>query len=53
MNESIFKLFDSEIIIVSMKTTQQQKVKTIINKFNKFSNEASEEDNANFKKCFL
>ena len=53
MNENIFKLFDSEIIIISMKIIWQQKVKATTNKFNKFSNEASEEDDVNFEKCFL
>ena len=53
MNKNIFKLFDSEIIIISMKIVWQQKVKTTTNKFNKFSNEASEKNNMNFEKCFL
>ena len=53
MNKSIFKLFDSEIIIILMKITWQQKVRTIINKFNKLSNEASKENDVSFKKCFL
>ena len=53
MNENIFKLFDFEMIIISMKITWQQKVKITTNKFNKLSNEASEENDVNFKKCFL
>ena len=53
MNEDIFKLFDFEVIIISMKIVQQQKVKAIINKFNKLSNEASEKNDVNFEKCFL
>ena len=53
MNEDIFKLPDPEMIIISMKITWQQKVKTTTNKFNKLSNEASEEDDVNFEKCFL
>ena len=36
-----------------MKIVWQQKVKTTTNKFNKFSNETSEEDDVNFKKYFL
>ena len=53
MNENIFKLFDFEIIIILMKIVWQQKVKATANKFNKFSNEASEKDDMNFEKCFL
>ena len=53
MNENIFKLFDFEIIIILMKIVWQQKVKTTINRFNKLSNEASEENDVNFEKCFL
>ena len=53
MNENIFKLFDFEIIIILIKIIWQQKVKTTANKFNKFSNEASEKDDVNFEKCFL
>ena len=53
MNENILKLSDSEIIIILMKIVWQQKVKVITNKFNKFSNEVSEEDDVNFEKCFL
>ena len=53
MNENIFKLPDLKMIIISMKTAWQQKVKTIVNKFNKLLNEASEEDDVNFEKYFL
>ena len=53
MNENIFKLFDFKIIIISIKIVWQQKVKTTINKFNKLSNEASEENDVNFEECFL
>ena len=53
INENIFKLFNSEMIIISMKIIWQQKVKTIINKFNKLSNEANEKNDVNFKTCFL
>ena len=53
MNEDIFKLLDSEIIIISMKIVWQQKMKTIANKFNKLSNEASEKNDMNFEKCSL
>ena len=53
MNESILKLLDSEMIIISMKIIWQQKVKTTTNKFNKLSNEASEEDDVSFEDCFL
>ena len=53
MNENIFKLFDFEIIIILIKIVWQQKVKVITNKFNKFSNKASEEDDVNCEKCFL
>ena len=53
MNKSIFKLLDSEIIIISMKITWQQKIKATANKFNKLSNEASEENDVNFEECFL
>ena len=53
MNENILKLFDFEMIIISMKIVWQQEVKTTINKFNKLSNEASEENDVNFEKCFL
>ena len=53
MNENIFKLSDFEMIIISMKITRQQKMKATTNKFNKFSNEASEENDVNFEECFL
>ena len=53
MNESILKLFDVEMIIISMKIIKQQKVKATTNKFNEFSNEANKEDDVNFEKCFL
>ena len=53
MNENIFKLSDFEIIIISMKIVWQQKMKTTINKFNKLSNETSEENDINFENCFL
>ena len=53
MNKNIFKLFDFEIIIILMKIVWQQKIKATINKFNKLSNEASEENDVNFEKCFL
>ena len=53
MNEDILKLPDSEMIIISMKITWQQKVKATTNKFNKLLNEASEKDDVNFEDCFL
>ena len=53
MNEDILKLFDPEVVIISMKITWQQKAKATTNKFNKFSNEASEEDDVSFEECFL
>ena len=53
INENILKLFDFEMIIILMKIIWQQKMKTIINKFNKFSNETNKENNIIFKKCFL
>ena len=53
MNEDILKLSDFKIIIISMKIAWQQKIKITINKFNKLSNEASEENDVNFEKCFL
>ena len=53
MNESILKLSDSEMIIISMKIVWQQKIRAIANKFNKLSNEASEENNVNFEECSL
>ena len=53
MNENILKLSDSEMIIILIKIAWQQKVKTTINKFNKLSNEISEENDVNFEKCFL
>ena len=53
MNKSIFKLFDSEIIIISMKIIWQQKMKATTHKFNKFSNETSEKNNVNCEKYFL
>ena len=36
-----------------MKIIWQQKVRITINKFNKLSNEASEENDVNFEECFL
>ena len=53
MNEDILKLSDFKMIIILMKITWQQKVRATANKFNKFSNEASEENDVNFKKYFL
>ena len=53
MNENIFKLSDLKMIIILMKITWQQKMKTTINKFNKLSNEASEENDVNYENCFL
>ena len=53
MNEDIFKLSDSKMIIISIKIVWQQNVKATINKFNKLSNEAIEEDEMKFEKCFL
>ena len=53
MNEDIFKLSDSEIIMISIKITWQQDVKATVNKFNKLSNEAIEENEMKFKECSL
>ena len=53
MNEDILKLFNSKIIIISIKITWQQNVKATVNKFNRLSNEAIEEDEMKFEKCFL
>ena len=53
MNESIFKLPDSEIIIISMKIVWQQKVRATTNKLNKLSNKINEENDVNFEECFL
>ena len=53
MNESIFKLSDSEMIIILMKIIWQQEVKTTTNKFNKLSNKTNEENDVNFEDCFL
>ena len=53
INENIFKLSDSEMIIILMKIVWQQKMKATTNKFNKLSNEASEKNDVNFEKCSL
>ena len=53
MNENIFKLSDSEMIIISIKITWQQDVKTTANKFNRLSNEAIEEDKIKLEECSL
>ena len=53
INENIFKLSDSEMIIISIKIIWQQDVKATTNKLNKLSNEAIEKDEMKFEKCFL
>ena len=53
MNEDIFKLSDSEMIIISIKIAWQQDVKVTINKFNKLSNKAIEEDEMKLEERFL
>ena len=53
MNEDIFKLSDFEIIIILMKIVWQQKAKATTNKFNKFLNKVSEENDVSFEKCSL
>ena len=53
MNGGILKLPDLEMIIVLMKIAWQQEARATANKFNRFSNEASEEDDVGFEECFL
>ena len=53
MNENIFKLSDFEMIIISMKITWQQEMRTTANKFNKLSNEVNKENDVNCEDCFL
>ena len=53
MNESILKLSDSEMIIISMKIAWQQKMKATANRLNRLSNETSEKDDVNFEELFL
>ena len=53
IKKNIFKLFNLEIIIISIEIVWQQKIKITINKFNKFAKKAIEENNVNFEKRFL
>ena len=53
MNKNIFKLPDSEMIIISMKIIWQQEAKATTNKFNKFLNETNEKNDVSFEECFL